>query len=57
MSKRLDVKYPLLMSEFNETLNFLDRFSKKKKSLNIKFHKNPSSGRLVVQCSHTDGRT
>ena len=29
MSKRLRVKYPLFLSDFNET-NFLDRFLKKK---------------------------
>ena len=28
-----------------------------KKSSNIKFHENPSSGRRVVPCGRTDGRT
>jgi hypothetical protein len=27
------------------------------KSLNVKFHENPSSGSLVVPCGRTDGRT
>jgi len=34
-------------------LKFLDRF--KKKYSNTKFHKNPSSGRRVVECGRTDG--
>ena len=31
MYTRLDVKYPLFLSDFNENLNFLDGFSRRKK--------------------------
>jgi hypothetical protein len=37
----LDVKYPLLLSDFNETGNFSTDFRKKKFS-NTEFHENPS---------------
>jgi hypothetical protein len=36
-------------------LNFPNKFSRK--SSNIKFHENPSSGSRVVPCGQTDGRT
>jgi hypothetical protein len=52
MSKRLHVKYPLFLSDFNETLVFFDRFSKKKS--NVKFHENSSSESRVVPCGRTD---
>jgi hypothetical protein len=38
-------------------LDFLNRFSKKKKSSNIEFHENLSSGSPVVPCGRTDGQT
>ena len=46
----LYVKYTLCLPFFNET------FSREvfEKSLNIKFHGNPSSGSLVVSCGLTD---
>ena len=40
----------------SRNLNFLDRFSKRKKA-DIKFHQNPYSGGQVVPCGWTDGRT
>ena len=42
------VKYLLFFSNFNETGNFLGRFSKKYS--NTKFHENPSSGSWVIPC-------
>jgi hypothetical protein len=54
MYMSLHVKYPLFLTDFNETRKFLDRF---KKFLNIKFHENPSSGNRVVPCGRTDGQT
>jgi hypothetical protein len=45
-------KYPLFLSNFNETLGFSTDFSKKYS--NIKFHENPSSGSCVVACELTD---
>jgi len=44
----------LLLSGFNETLNFPDRFSEH--TQNIKLHENPSSGCRVTACWRTDGR-
>ena len=44
----------LFLSDFNEKLNFLGRFSKK--SSNIKFNENSSSGSRVVSCARTDGQ-
>jgi hypothetical protein len=52
MSKRLHVKYPLFLSDFNE-LEFYRQIFEKKKSSNVKFHQNPSIGRLVVPCGQT----
>jgi hypothetical protein len=46
----LHVKYPLLLSNFNETWILSAEF---KKCSNIKFHENPSSGSLVVPCRQT----
>ena len=49
----LHVKYPLFLSNFNETCIFSTDF--RKKSSNIKFHENPSSGCRVVPCGRADG--
>ena len=49
--KRLHVKYPLFLSDFNKTWIFSTYF---RKSRNIKFHQNPSSGSWVVPCGQTD---
>ena len=49
---RLRVKYPLFVSDFNDTWIFLDRFSKKYS--NIIFYENPFSGSRVVPCGQTD---
>ena len=54
MLKRLHVKYPLFLSDCDETCIFSTNFEKR---LNIKFHQNPSSGIRVVSCVQTDGRT
>ena len=40
----LHVQHPLFLLDF------------RKKSLNVKFHENPSSGRGVVPCERTDGQ-
>ena len=53
MHGHMNVKYPLFVSDFNETFDVLERFSKKKYT-NIKFHQNPSSGSLVVAYGRTD---
>jgi len=46
----LHVKYPLHLSDFNETCIFLKNFRK----CSNKFHENPSSGSGVVPCGRTD---
>jgi hypothetical protein len=51
MYKRFHVNYPLFLSDFIETFNFLDGVSKKYST--FKFHKNPSIGSEF----HGDGRT
>ena len=51
MSKRLHVKCPLLLPDFNKTRSFSTDFSK---NSNIKFNQNPSSGSRVVPCGQTD---
>jgi hypothetical protein len=51
MSKRLYVKYPLFLSDFNEIRIFSIDFRKR---VNIKFNKNPSIGGRVVPCGQTD---
>jgi len=51
----LHVKYPLFLSDFNKTLNFLTDLKKKKYS-NAKFHGKPSSGSWVVAFVRTDGQ-
>jgi hypothetical protein len=42
----LQVKYRLVLSDFNETADFLDQTLPK--YTNIKFYENPSSGSRVV---------
>ena len=49
------VKYPLFLSDYNETWIFLTFFLEKYSS--TKFHKIPSSGSQLVPCRRTDGRT
>ena len=49
---RYYVKYPLLLSYFNENGIFLDRCFEK--YWNIKFQENPSSGSRVFPCGGTD---
>ena len=53
MSKRIHVKYPLFLSDFNETL-ISSTDIRKKKSSDVNFHQNPSSGSRVVPCGQTD---
>ena len=48
------VKYPLLLSDLNETWIFSTVF---RTNSNIKFHANPSSGGRVVPWGQTDGQT
>jgi len=48
----LRVKYPLFVSDFNETWILSTDFRKK----NSKFHENPCSGSRIVPCGRTDGR-
>ena len=52
MWKCLHVKYPLFLSDFNQTWIFVTDFEKK--SLNMKFNQIPFSGSRVVQCDRTD---
>jgi hypothetical protein len=52
MSKRRHVKYPLFLSDFNETWIFLDRFSKK--SQISRFTKMRPVGAELI---HADGQT
>ena len=47
----LNVKSPLFLSDFNETWIFGSAI---RKSSNIKFLDNPSSGRQVAPCGRTD---
>jgi hypothetical protein len=51
--KKSSGKVPVNFVGFWWIFNFLDRFSKK--TLNIKFHENPSSGSRVIPCGRTDG--
>ena len=48
------VKYPIFLSDINQTWNFRTIF---KKSSSIKFHENPSSVCPVVLCGRTIRRT
>jgi hypothetical protein len=52
MWQRLHVKYPLFLSDFNETWIFSTDFWKK--ALNIKFHQNPCSESWVVPYRQMD---
>ena len=47
----LRVKYPLFLSDFNQSLISSTDFREKKS--HIKFHENPSSGNQVVPCGRT----
>jgi len=49
----LHVNYPIFLSDYNGTKNFLEKFAKKI----LKFHENPSSGSQAVPRGRTDGRT
>ena len=51
--KRLDVKYALFLSNFNETWIFSTYF---RKNSSITFHQNPSTGSRIVPCARTDWR-
>jgi hypothetical protein len=53
MSEHLHVKY-LLLSNFNEIGLSGKILEKKKKSSNVKFHQNLSSGSRVVPCGHDE---
>jgi hypothetical protein len=48
----IHVQYSLFLPDFNETWNFLDRFSKN--TQDTKFRENPSSGSQTVLCGRTD---
>jgi len=50
----VNVNYPLLLSNFHKTWNFLDRFSFNTQI--SKFHKNPSSGNRIFPYGRTDGQ-
>jgi len=50
----LNVKYPLFIPDFNEIESVGQTF---KKSSNIKFHENPSSGSRAVPCGQIDRQT
>jgi len=54
MQMSLNVKYPLFLSDFNETWTFSTDFRKRS---NIKVHENSSSGSRVFPRGRTDGRT
>jgi hypothetical protein len=47
------VKYPLLLSDFNENLNEFTRQTFEQSS-NIKFNENPSTRSRIVQCARKD---
>jgi len=47
----LHKKYPLFLSDFNETFEFSPQIFKKYS--NINFYENPSSGSSVVPCGQT----
>jgi hypothetical protein len=49
------VKFPLFLSDFDETWSYLDRFSRKHS--NTKFHENPSGGRRRVPCGRKARQT
>ena len=51
----LHVKYPLFLSDFNET--WISSTDFRKKNSNVKFHENPTSRSRVIPCGPTDGET
>jgi hypothetical protein len=51
---RSSCKVPVILVTFSSVVNFLDRF---RKSSNINFYENPSSGSRVVPCGQTDRQT
>ena len=53
--KTYPCKVPVIPVRFQWNLNFLTDF--RKKSLNMKFNQNPSSGSRVVPCGRTDRQT
>ena len=55
MWKCLCVKYPLFLSNFNETWRILSTYFRKKTQISpSKVHQNPSSGSRVVPCRRRD---
>jgi hypothetical protein len=56
MWKRLHLKYPLFLSDFNKTWILSTDFQKKKK-INTNFHQNPSIGSRVVPWGQRDRQT
>jgi hypothetical protein len=54
----LHVKYPLFLSDFSESWNYLEQIFENKKNAQIsKCQENPSSGNRVVPCGRTDRQT
>ena len=49
------IKYPLLLSDFDETENVFEFFEKE--GPNIKYHQNPFSGNRVLPRERTDAQT
>jgi len=54
MYAALHVKYPLFLSDTNQTSILSTKF---RKASDIKFHRNLSSGSRVVPCGDTDWHT
>jgi len=53
----IHVKFPLFLSDINQTWNTLTGFANKKKIPNLEFHKNPTISKRIVPCKRTDGKT